>query len=322
MDLSEPVQLAATVFLPDPARLPGQPLAIFAVPGGGYTKEYFNIQFPGHAGYSEAEFHTPRGTVFVAVDHVGVGASSLPEPTRITFDVLAAAYDSAVRFIAERLEQGALAAGFPALPSLVRVGIGQSMGGCVSILTQARHKTFAGIAPLGYSAIQTTLPQRTAEAYDEIVRTHVEVGSRPLADISVAEASSQTADFVYPFHWEDVPADILDADMKGGYPLRVETPEWGSKTVPPCAVTMMLPGIVAEDAASIDVPVLIGVGERDVCPNPHAEPGAFNRSRDVSLYIVPGMAHMHNFATTRKLLWQRTASWAERIAREAAAGNQ
>jgi pimeloyl-ACP methyl ester carboxylesterase len=76
----------------------------------------------------------------------------------------------------------------------------------------------------------------------------------------------------------------------------------------------MASGIVAADAASIDVPVLIGVGERDTCPDPHAEPSVYSRSRDVGLFIMPGMAHMHNFVTTCELLWQHTANWAERLA--------
>jgi alpha-beta hydrolase superfamily lysophospholipase len=316
--LPEPVQIAATVFLPETQHIPRDTLAIFAVPGGGYSQAYFNLQFPGREGYSEAEFHTARGTVFIAIDHVGVGASSLPDPVSITFDVLAAAYDCAARAIAGRLEDGTLAVDFPALPRLTRVGIGQSMGGCVTIITQARHRTFAGIAPLGYSAIHTTLPQRSAEDYEEGVRKLANAASHSLDKISVAESGTYTADFVYPFHWEDVPADILEADMRGGFPIRVESPAWGSKTVPPCAVTMMAPGIVAAEAASIEVPVLIGVGERDTCPDPHAEPAAYKRSRDVSLFIVPGMAHMHNFAATRALLWARTASWAQRIAQAAA----
>ena len=111
-----------------------------------------------------------------------------------------------------------------------------------------------------------------------------------------------------------MPADILAADMSGGYPLRKTAPAWGSLTVPPCAVTMMTPAVVAADAASIKVPILIAMGERDVCPDPHAEPSAYKGSNDVSLFIVARMAHMHNFASTRAVLWSRIESWSRRIA--------
>ena len=130
------------------------------------------------------------------------------------------------------------------------------------------------------------------------------------------EASLHVADFVYPFHWEDVPKDILDADMSGGYPLRKTSPPFGSLTVPTCALQMMAPGCVAREAAAIEVPVLIGMGERDVCPDAHAEPSAYKRSRDISLYVVPRMAHMHNFASTRRTLWERLVGWSRVIAEE------
>jgi pimeloyl-ACP methyl ester carboxylesterase len=142
-----------------------------------------------------------------------------------------------------------------------------------------------------------------------------------LRNMSVADSSTHIEDFVYPFHWEDVPKDILAADMAGGYPLRKTVPPFGSATVPTCALQMMAPGCVAEEAAAITVPVLIGVGERDVCPTPLAEPTAYSSARDVSVYIVPGMAHMHNFATTRHLLWDRLVAWS-RLAVTASSGHR
>jgi hypothetical protein len=77
---------------------------------------------------------------------------------------------------------------------------------------------------------------------------------------------------------------------------------------------MMTPGIVKVEAAAVAVPVLIAMGERDVCPDPHDEPSAYRSSRDVSLFVVPRMAHMHNFAGTRHLLWKRIESWALQVA--------
>jgi pimeloyl-ACP methyl ester carboxylesterase len=327
LDVSDPLRkargtrsLAASVYLPEASALGAAPVVMFAIPGGGYSRGYFDMSFAGHAGYSQAEHHTARGLVFIAIDPLGVGASSLEGLDAITFGDLAASYDSAVRQLLERVRGGTLAGGFPALPRVTAIGIGQSMGGCVTILTQARHRTFAAIAPLGYSAIHTQLPQRT-----EAARTSTAAGFvfQPGASVDASTIAKTTAtvfDYVYPFHWEDVPKDILDADMAGGYPLRKVCPPFGSATIPPCAVTMMFPGAVKEDAASIDVPVLVGAGERDVCPDPHAEPAAYRRARDVGLFIVPRMAHMHNFAGTRRLLWERLLHWSHGIAREREAG--
>ena len=101
----------------------------------------------------------------------------------------------------------------------------------------------------------------------------------------------------------------MDADLAGGYPLREHPPEWGSATVPRCVVGMMGPGYVAAEAALVDVPVFLGFGERDVSEDPTREPAMFPKARDVTVYVVPRMAHMHNFASTRRRLWERSLGW-------------
>lgn len=308
------LSIAATVHLPRSLSTP--PIAMFAIPGGGYGRGYFDMHFPGHTGYSQVEHHAEHGLIVVAVDPLGVGTSSLGDLARISFQDLASTYDAAARQIAEKLKTGLLVAELPALSDLVTVGIGQSMGGCITILTQARFGTFDAVASLGYSAIHTVLPQRTDEetARGDAVVQRFAQGSVD-AD-TITHSSTEIPDFSFPFHWEDVPEDILACDMQGGYPVRKTVPPFGSGTLPACGLLMMVPGAVAVDAAAIQVPVLIGMGERDVCPNPHAEPAAYAASRDVSLFIVPRMAHMHNFAGTRRRLWDRLVHWSSAVACE------
>jgi len=307
--LPGPLHIAASVFLPDAAKLTSPPVAIFAFPGGGYSRGYFDVHPPGHRGYSQAEHHLDRGIIFVAADHLGVGASSIPDLAALSIEMLAAANDAAIRQISAQLAAGSLSPGFPALPNLVRIAIGQSMGGCITIVMQGRMGTCDAIACLGFSAIHTVLPQRTEAARQQGIAANKFFRNHNLREVAAARGGVHGFDFVYPFHWEDVPQDILDADMKGGYPVRKTAPPWGSMTMPACARLMLSPGYVAQEAAAIEVPVLIAAGERDVVPDPRAEPGAFKSSKDVSVYVVPGMAHMHNFATTRKLLWDRIADW-------------
>jgi pimeloyl-ACP methyl ester carboxylesterase len=310
-----PLHIAASVFLPDPAKLASPPVAIFAFPGGGYSKGYFDVNPPGHSGYSQAQHHVERGIIVVAADHLGVGASSIPDLTALSIEMVAAANDAAIRKISAQLAEGSLAAGFPALPNLVRIAIGQSMGGCITIVMQGRMGTCDAVACLGFSAIHTVLPQRTEAARRQGIAANKFFRNDDVRKLR-SQGGTAEVDFVYPFHWEDVPQDILDADMKGGYPVRKTNPPWGSLTMPAFARLMLSPGYVAQEAAAIEVPVLIAAGERDVVPDPHAEPSALKSSRDVSVYVVPNMAHMHNFASTRKLLWDRIADWSLMVARE------
>jgi hypothetical protein len=79
-------------------------------------------------------------------------------------------------------------------------------------------------------------------------------------------------------------------------------------------MTMMSPGAIAPEAASVTVPVFVGVGERDTVPHPKSEPTAYQQSTDVTAFICHGMAHMHNFGTPRELMWTRFHSWADGIA--------
>lgn len=57
------------------------------------------------------------------------------------------------------------------------------------------------------------------------------------------------------------------------------------------------------------VTVLIACEERDVAPDIRHEPTAFINSPDISVFEVPRMANMHNFASTRQKLWQRMVDW-------------
>lgn len=317
------VEIAATVHLPDPAQLMHPPVVMFASPGGGFSRGYYDLHFPGHSGYSQAEHHVGEGIILVAYDHLGTGDSSLADPDLLTIEVLAAANDVAVRIIAERLALGTLSPDYPALKDAFHVGVGQSMGGCLTIVMQGRHETFDAVAILGYSGFHTVAVQHDPVAQERMIAAtralnrHTDVRTLSIPDAATDGHSNQEMRFHH--HWEDVPPDILDADTPKGFRFRRTEdwpPPWRSASLPPCALIMLSPGCVAEEVAAIRVPVLAAFGERDVTLDPRAEPAAYRNSGDVSLFIVPGMAHMHNFATTRRMLWDRLAAWTRLIAAE------
>src|SRR4051812_20272560 len=93
--------LVATVYVP--AKPVATPTVVCALPGGGYSRGYFDLRFPGHAEYSEAEHHVKRGIVYVALDHLGVGESSTDANDRLVIEDIAAANHEAVRQLIERL---------------------------------------------------------------------------------------------------------------------------------------------------------------------------------------------------------------------------
>ena len=143
--LGRPLRIVATVFLPQPEELAEQPTVVFALPGGGYSRGYFDMHFPGHAGYSQAEHHVDRGLVVVAIDHLGVGDSTPEVASEVRSDDIAAANDFAVSTIKDRLRSGTAVEGYPVINVGARIGIGQSMGGCVTVIMAGRHRTYDAI---------------------------------------------------------------------------------------------------------------------------------------------------------------------------------
>ena len=268
-----------------------RPVVVFAFPGGGYGRRYFDLQLEEGNGaassYSQAQHHARRGVVVVACDHLGCGESDSAEG--LTLARITAANAATVAEMRRRLAAGQAAPGLAPVRGEIAIGIGQSMGGCFTIAIQARHRCFDAIAILGYSAHQTVVP--------------VPAGVAP-GDFSAEVVR-------HAWHWHDVPAAIVDRDLIG-YPLPAEgdpLPPWRSRTAPEFAADLLEPGYSRGDAAAIEVPVFVAAGERDVVPDVYAEPTAYRSARDVTLYLQPRSAHMHNFAGTRALLWDRLAAW-------------
>jgi pimeloyl-ACP methyl ester carboxylesterase len=327
-------RIAVTVFLPVPATLAERPIVCFGFPGGGYNRAYFSMDLPGWEPGGEAAWHTARGWIFVAVDHLQVGDSTTYDPDLLTFEQITLANKTAVEAVLRRLAEASVSDSFPAVADPFTVGIGQSMGGCFTLVLQGQHDLFDCVGILGYSAIHTVVPSKpgvpdVAMPYMSRIgypntpmifnMATLAAAASAISNADDAAAAVQDAEHVWTwaFHHDDEPRQIVDEDMAAmsGGPI----PAWRSATTPACAILMVAPGAVATEAASITSPVLVAVGERDVVPDPWMEPKAYRSSKDVTVYVCPRMAHMHNFAPTRIRFWSRLHGWAENIAATASA---
>jgi pimeloyl-ACP methyl ester carboxylesterase len=311
----EPVAVAATIFLPETVA-PGGPV-LFLVPGAGYSRGYFDIRPDGFSGYSQADYHTAKGMVVVAMDHLGVGESSLPaddqlifplgeaggprfgRPSPLTMQVMGAACDASVRAVLAGLREGRLAEGLGPLKLGAAIGVGQSMGGFVVVMAQANHDTFDGVGAFGSSFTQTRLARRPGARYP--------VRNVPPAQLLAAGAGD--ADMQAAFHWPDEPAALVEADMSPN-----SDAPWRSRAVPKAASELMLPGVLGRETAAVRSPVFLGYGEEDVTPEPLYDVAAFRSTCDIRLAIIPGMAHMHNFAAPRAELWRRLDGFVREVA--------
>jgi hypothetical protein len=67
---------------------------------------------------------------------------------------------------------------------------------------------------------------------------------------------------------------------------------------------------LAEDAAVADpVQPRRRRGELCTASSSGSSPAGYPASSDITLVVIPEMAHMHNFADTRRQLWDRFLAW-------------
>lgn len=288
--VGEPAGLAAT-FYPAAGRPGGRVLV--CLPGGTYNRSYWHFEVPGHAGYNFAEYAAERGFAVVAIDPLGTGDSSKPARDVDLADIAAA-----------------LAGAMPVLGELTgAVGqpivVAHSLGGYLAILQQSAFGSYSAMVLLGCTN-QHVAPLNLDAAF--IAKAATRQGRREL----VAQITAAIPDpyVVTPrgglqswFHLPDVPADVVAADHAGT--LSVVPRSFGAGAVP---------GITADEAGQIEVPLLLGYGEVDVSPDPDAEAGFYPRSTDVTTAVLPASGHCHNMAGTRHQLWDRLLSWAARTA--------
>ncbi len=133
--IGERASLAATYY---PARAAASADAVFVcLPGGTYSREYWDLTIPGHRGYSFAEFATGNGYGVVTIDPLGTGESSKPVRDFDFTDIAAT-----------------LACAVSALPALTGnhgtpVALAHSLGGYLAITQQSLFSSYAALGILG-----------------------------------------------------------------------------------------------------------------------------------------------------------------------------
>lgn len=283
-----PSWLGGTLFVP--RHLPaGRPLALFCFPGGGMTQRYFNLD-----GASFAQAMTDAGIVTVTFDHPGVGESSpVRDGFTLSADAVARAGAHAAQDIGARLRDGIATPDLPSLPDLTMIGVGHSMGAMIVTLQQAAYRPFAGLALLGFST--HGLPEVLTPAEHAVA----------------AQPVRAAADFVRLAQLRFGQA-LADISSRANGSAALQAASGPLLTV--SAMQSMLPGNIAAQAATIDVPVYLSVGDRDIAGPADQIPAAFSASCDVRLSVMPDAGHHPFIAPSAPLLYAEIISWAQQLA--------
>jgi len=302
----ETLHVTATVVMPDTPN----GVAMFGFPGGAYNRHYYDLHLDEGPDYSQAEFHAREGHVFVAIDHLGVGESSVPI-RELDYEAVARANNAAANEIRRRFADGTIAPEVAPVAISTAIAMGQSFGGFLLLIAQGNDPCFDAVAILGSSAIQTTPPWPSDLAIEDLV--------------NLSAGNGLTHPMRPWFYCGDVPESIVIADLTKQGPGLGSAAPWSTQFSPGGPAVKsdrnpLHPRVVAKEAAAITAPVFIGNGEVDVVPNFRAEPAAYASSRDVTTCVFGRMYHMHNFASTRRNLWKRLSVWADGVAATKATG--
>lgn len=298
------LEIAAEVIAPEHRSIRPQPLALVCLPGGGMTRGFFDLQVPGDASFSFARQMAARGFICVLIDHLGIGGSSRPADSyALTADVVMRANANATRAVLEKLRAGTALAGLPGLPKLASVGVGHSMGAMLTILQQEEFRQHRAIAVLGFSTrgLPEYLPAEVRELAKDVATARREAPR--LAKALFREP--------YPNIGRSADGNQLYAGARAE-PAGVEAIKpVRERLLPVPAYMSMLPGNVAPEAARIDVPIFVGLGELDMAGPPQDAPKAFTASPVVTLEIFPGTGHSHFLFPGRRQLFEKFGGWVQ-----------
>jgi pimeloyl-ACP methyl ester carboxylesterase len=278
--------VAAWLFAPPRGSSPRSELLV-CLHGATCDHRYFHAEFARHEGYSLVEYFTGLGYHVLTIDHLGMGSSTRPEPEPLlTREVVAAANDRVAREVARDLSAGRWFDASP-MSGLRITGLAHSLGGMLGIVQQARHRTFGRLAIMGWSNIGVR--------FDGANAAGMAAAAAREGYLSAPRALTRAL-----FHATDVPADLIEEDDART-----------SLTPANLGRAAMTPSIVAAEAAQLECPLLLLFGDVDTSPDPHAEVAFYRASRDITLALLRGSAHMHNYATTRRNGWDRLRGWLE-----------
>jgi pimeloyl-ACP methyl ester carboxylesterase len=283
--------LAVDVHLPDrvATRSGTRPIVCCCVPGGGMSRGYFDLQTPAPVGnFSMVRHLVDRGFVVVTLDSPGVGESDVPDDGyTLTPDVVADVNAHAFDQVLARW------------PDAFRIGVGHSAGALLTVVQQARRRTYDALGLFGFGRgghEQFALSQDERDQAGGIV----ELTRTRFGDPLPGGGSTSTSPFL--LGGMDVPPEALEA--LGAVKTRL---------LGIVGLTSMIPGSVDAEMAAVDVPVFLALGDHDIAGDPHVIPACFTGSRDFTLFVLPGTGHNHNVAPDRELLWERFVVWARSV---------
>ncbi len=288
-----PLEIAATAVVPGR----GAHRAVLAcLPGGFLSRRYYDLEIDGDRRFSFAEHMAGLGYATLALDPLGVGESSRPEDGwRLDVDALARANQLALEGALGRFSSQA---GFRPRT----IGVGHSMGSCLSVVQQARHGPHEALVLFSFTTagLRPFLQGREVELADhpEAARAHI------------AELARERFASPYPAAASDADPGERAAFGVGSAPPEAERALHGAATnllaIP--GLLAMMPGGYRPWADHVRVPTFVAVGDHDL-HGVDGVPAMLPQAPEVATFTLDDCWHCHHVANGREKLWNRVAGW-------------
>ena len=298
-------RLAMDLFVPD--RLSPSPLLWVCVPGGGISRQYFDLDVVGQAPtFSMARYMAAGGDLVVTVDPPGVGESDVPEDGyTLSPEVVADVLGAAVRTVEADLENhGMPTVGLGPMTPRGRLGLGHSAGALLVACQQARHRSYDALVLLGFSA--SGLP-------DVLNDRELQFVGRPV-ELAEAVAGLSQARFGDPLpQWSNSSAGELEP-ASAAAAVDIALAGASSRLLALVGMTAIVPGSIQPHLDELDVPIFVALGEHDLAGKLDALPPQLPACGDLTLFRLESAGHNHNVAANRQILWRRVMRWADSVA--------
>ncbi|MBV1918434.1 MAG: alpha/beta hydrolase [Sphingomonadaceae bacterium] len=300
-----------------PAGTPRAQAAFYCLPGGQMDLSYYDLGSEGDRRFSFAEAMAQRGFITVLADHPGIGRSTCPrDEYAITPDLIARVHVQVSRMAIEGLQAGTLVPELGALPGLVAIGCGHSMGAIAMLEVQARDALFAGVALLGHGkgGMPGSFPKHVVEAARDL-----DWLTQNLPEIAR----------------ERFGAAILDAKKMPKTPPEEGRPSFHSGSADPdgraalrgaVAPLLTIPGLYSmfagvsdRSSAEIRVPVLVVTGTDDFADAGEALRDRFCNAADYERFAPEDTGHNLFIFPSRTQSFDHIADWAAVVHAKAAA---
>lgn len=284
--------LNANYYEPD---TPATGSTFFCLPGGGVTTDLFDLGSFDGFDYSFVSRMTELGHRLITMDHPGTGTNPLPKTHSFLKPRDAADYE------AHALEQFLKITDLTGSPA---IGVGHSMGGMMTILTQGRHSPFDAICLFGSSAGGLDW------GLDEHEKTYIGDEKKIAADIEELVLRKFKMPFTPPMGGPSGSITFGGTTEE----LNVRLREIGTELYAAAGMMGMIRGSMTSEVEAITCPIFFAFGDHDIGIPPEDAPKDFINAKSSELIVLENTGHNSLAFPTIETLCNRLDYWASNLA--------